>query len=702
MQQSWFLHKRNPLGLRPESESSHKRPFSASRSNSLHSLVHRVRIYSSKDTGARRRKPTSRTKQRTLEDSFKAMLDRSLLEEGNMRVRSPINRQEEKSGTLHRSLRQRVKDLKTELCLKEEEIATLKRDNKSESYAQDQGLKLEIANLRDQLEIANYKLSANQDTVISLENQLETAQQSANSTAGTIRDMEQRQMQLEEQVRVLTDTIKNKEIEAESRKNEMIKAHSSDLRSRNEAWDKAQGELTAQLYSTTKALKSAEKAVKKKEGKLQAQHTEIYRLKRELADLQRINSDLKGSEERLSAENLLIKERIHTLEALLQAQQRLREMLTTALSHEIAVVKKHLDEMNSEHLEEHFEQAILDSHIPKLAATVLKALTSEESGNVSAIKLAEILKQASNEEDFATDYEDTNTILDNPTLIAQMNPLFRHIKLRLQMSRMTISKLVLSLCPDGRAIEAEQLKRQLRKPPLALTDPQHQHMLVLICLKRPLTAATLNESVDEEWVGARRIAEVLQARLGEWETYTRENEDAFDQEIATVIAPVAEELKSQCESLDSESCGYVSALDFLKILTNLHIHFSDNMLQYLQLLFYSLDQELDRVPYLTFLNAYISENGPVLPRSIVLQQQTQAILQGLEGRKPSRVFAASVDGFITVAHFKAGLNALQMWDLPESTLNTLIEELQEEDSSYLSLRKLEALLGIPLTSSETD
>ncbi len=677
MQQSWFLHKRNPLGLRPESESSHKRPFSASRSNSLHSLAHRVRIYSSKDTGARRRKPTSRTKQRTLEDSFKAVLDRSLLEEDNMRVRSPINRQEEKSGTLHRSLRQRVKDLKTELCLKEEEIAMLKRDSKSESYAQDQGLKLEIANLRDQLEIANYKLSANQDTVISLENQLETAQQSANSAAGTIRDMEQRQMQLEEQVRVLTDTIKNKEIEAESRKNEMIKAHSGDLRSRNEAWDKAQGELTAQLYSTTKALKSAEKAVKKKEGKLQAQHTEIYRLKRELADLQRINSELKGSEERLSAENLLIKERVHTLEAFLQAQQR-------------------------QHLEEHFEQAILESRIPKLAATVLKALIREESGNLSAIKLAEVLKQASNEEDFVTDYEDTNTTLDNPTLIAQMNPLFRHIKLRLQMSRMTISKLVLSLCPDGRAIEAEQLKRQLRKPPLALTDPQHQHMLILICLKRPLTTATLSESVDEEWVGARRIAEVLQTRLGDWETYTRENEDAFDQEIATVIAPVAEELKSQCESLDSDSCGYVSAVDFLKILTNLHIHFSDNMLQYLQLLFYSLDQELDRVPYLTFLNAYISENGPVLPRSIVLQQQTQAILQGLEGRKPSRVFAASVDGFITVAHFKAGLNALQMWDLPESTLNTLIEELQEEDSSYLSLRKLEALLGIPPTSSETD
>lgn len=686
-----FLYKRNPLGSRPVSKSSHNRTFSVSRSNSLHSLAHRVRINSSQYTGTRRPKPTSRAKQRTLEDSFSAVLDRSLLVEDYTRAQSPINqRQEEKSSKQQRSLRQQVMDLKKELCMKEEEIAMLKRDNEG-SYVQNQGLKLKIVKLKDQLEIANYDLKASRETVISLENQLETAQQSANSAAGAIKDMEQREMQLEEQMRVLTETIHNREIEEENRKNEIIKAHSEDLRSRNEAWDKAQAELTAQLFSTTKALQSAEKAAKRKEGKLQAQHTEIYRLKRELSDLQRQNCDLKEREER-----------VHTLEGLLQAQQGLRERIITVLSHEIAVIKKHYDTISSVDIEERFEQAILDSRISILAAAVLKALISEESGNVSVIKLAEVLKQASNEEDFVAYYEDSNTTLDDPTLIAQLNPLFRHIKLRLQMSRMTISKLVLRLCPDSRAIEAEELKRQLRKPPLALTDPQQHHMLVLICLKRPLTAATLNESVDEEWVGARRIAEVLQAKLGDWEIYTQKNEDAFDHEIATVLAPVAEELKSQCESLDSESCGYVSASDFLKILTNLHIQFSESMLQYLQLLFYSLDQELDRVPYLTFLSAYISENGPVLPRSVVLQQQARAILQGLEGRKPSRVFAATVDGLITVAHFKAGLSALQMWDLPESTLKTLIEELQEEASSCLSLRKLEVLLDIPPTSSETD
>jgi len=622
----------------------------------------------------------------------------------NARTRSPTALQEDQPSSPHTGLRQRVKDLKAELRLKEEEIAMMKRtvqqgDTKAESSTQEQGLKREIAILRDQL-------NTRQETLLSLETQLVATLQSADSAASTIRDLEQRQMQLEEQVRILTETVKNREAEAERRKQELINTHAEDFARRNEAWDHTKAEFTVQLYETAKMLKAAEKDAQKKTEKVQVLNTKIGKLKGEVAVLKRNNSDLKKNEAQFSAEIASLKERLIVTETSLltqnQAQQRLLQALISSLGTEMAAVKKNLEGKWADCMEENLEEALSEAHISSLAVRVIKAWACEDSGKVSRAKLAEVLTQASNEEKSTDCYIEEKQVFDDPSLRTEMDTLFRHIRLRLQMSRMTTPQLVLSLCPDNRAVEADQLKRQLRKAPISLSDPQLQHMLVLTCLKRPLTCTTLQESVDQEWVGAQRIREVLHSRLGDWETFTQEKEAEFDQEIVAALAPVSAELKTQCELRDSESCGYISESTFLEILSNLHIHFSENMLQYLKLLFYSLDQELDRVPFATFLNAYISENGPMLPRSVVLQQQAQAILQGLQGRKPRRVFAASVDGLISVAHFRAGLNALEMWDLPESTFDILIEELQAEDLNGLSLGKLESLLGLSGDREETD
>lgn len=698
-QGSWLWHRRRPISVRPGTESAPKRPFSASRTASLHSLVRRFRIHTTKDTSTRKRKATSRGKKRALEDSFSTVLDRSLLGEVNARTRSPLNRQGNQTCGVHIGLRQRVKDLKEELRLKEEEIArmkrTIQRENQAENTAQERELKQEIAILRG-------KLNTREETLLSLENQLEAALQSADSASSIIRDLEQRQMQLEEQV----EALKNRESEAERHRKEEIKALSEDLARKNEAWDQAKAEFTAQLYAASKALKAAEKNAKKKTEKIQIQYTKMNKLKEKIAVLERNISDLQGKEIQFTAEITSLKERLLVSETSLltqsQSQQRLLQVLINSLGPEMAIVKKNLEGKWSECMEESLEKALAEAHISRFAVEVIKAWAWEDSGKVSKTKLADLLKKPENDEKSADFPIEENRTFEDPGLRTQMDTLFRHIRLRLQMSRMTIPQFVLTICPDSKAVEADQFKRQLRKAPIALTDPQLLHMLVLTCLKRPLTLATLQESVEQEWVGAERIREILQSNLGHWETFTQETETEFDQEIATAIAPVSVEFKAQCELRDSESCGYIPESAFLEILTNLHISFSENMLQYLKLLFYSLDQELDRVPYLAFLNAYISENGPMLPRSVVLQQQAQAILHALQGRKPRRVFAASVDGLITVAHFKAGLNSLEMWDLPESTFSLLVEDLQAEDCSGLSLGKLETMLGLSADSEETD
>lgn len=502
----------------------------------------------------------------------------------------------------------------------------------------------ELSHLHSASQSLETQLVHSQATVTSLESLLEAANQAVRSTESSLKDLEQREMQLEEQVQLL----KNRETEL--------------IQTRTDEINRAKAELTTQLYEITKTLKNTQKTAAKREEKLHIQHMEVKKLRKEVTELKKCNEELKTEKGKM---------------------EEMHRKVMEELGQELAVVGKYWKEG------EEVEETLARAPISSLAVRVIRTVVGEDRDGMRQVL------QTLPEELQTPESEGTS----DPSLLSHLHTLFRHIRFRLQLRRMTIFPLISSLAPPHQVLEAGKIRRLLSTPPIELLNTHDQQLIMLLCLKKPLLESNLRLSLDQEWITSERIREVFQANLGQWEPFSQEKEEEFDREIVSAIEPVAEKLQSVCEDKDSTHCGYVSEAEFLDILGSMDLHFNGDILHYLRLLFYSLDKELDRVPYMAFLRAYISEAPG---RNQVLWRHSQAITTALRGRKARTVFAASVDGLITVAHFRAGLTALELLDIPQQDLEVLVEELRTEERSGLSLEKLERLLGVSTDSQDSD
>lgn len=223
--------------------------------------------------------------------------------------------------------------------------------------------------------------------------------------------------------------------------------------------------------------------------------------------------------------------------------------------------------------------------------------------------------------------------------------------------------------------------------------------------------------MERNWEGSVEMEGVMRAlmgRLGTWSVFEKEDEDEMDGKITEAMEDKGVSFKSFCLQIDREGKGYISNTDFLNILQELGISFDPLCLQYLELLFYSQDNQLDKVPYETFIGAYIaldSDPEPSLPvpshtieetpsqitegqRVSLIRQQITAIATHLGSRRLSEVFIPSADRLIFPQQFKDGINLLGI-QMSAETLEVVLEGLQYESSSQpcISLVELEEIVA---------
>lgn len=307
---------------------------------------------------------------------------------------------------------------------------------------------------------------------------------------------------------------------------------------------------------------------------------------------------------------------------------------------------------------------------------------------------------------------------ESEPLLSSLSILLRHLSFRLQLHRFTPDQLSKQLSSNEPQVSCSALRLHFSMSPLSVTDRKDQQLLLLVCLEQLLT----EENMERNWEGSVEMEGVMRAlmrRLGTWIVFRKEDEDEMDAKITEAMMDKGVTFKSFCLQIDREGRGYITNIDFLSILQELGISFDPLCLQYLQLLFYSQDHQLDKVPYETFIGAYIaldSDPEPSLPapslpalshaieetpsqltegqRVSLIRQQVTAIAARLGSRKLSEVFIPSADRLIFPQQFKAGINLLGV-QMSAETLEVVLEGLQYESSSQpcISLVELEEIVA---------
>lgn len=289
----------------------------------------------------------------------------------------------------------------------------------------------------------------------------------------------------------------------------------------------------------------------------------------------------------------------------------------------------------------------------------------------------------------------------------ELTTVLRHVSMRFQINRIPCEELMEQLFGFGANPLAEvsmrQLKRRLMQPPPSIKDLREQQLLVLFVLGQPLTLDNLRGHWDDRKAQIGTVVETLAGRMGDWRIYSEEDEDEFDTFLAREMAPKAESFKLMCEQADPDQAEYIPETRFNSILSSLGINFPADVRHYLSLLFYSQDQLLDVVPYLSLLHAYVqsasegsgrNSEDPERDKTQLLDQQLRLIAKALvdRGQTVRDVLACDEQGLSRVEDLQTALRTLGFKQGNSEAFRLLVESLQHEDTGCILLADLEEVM----------
>lgn len=285
---------------------------------------------------------------------------------------------------------------------------------------------------------------------------------------------------------------------------------------------------------------------------------------------------------------------------------------------------------------------------------------------------------------------------------SEVADILRHISFRLQIHRITKDKIPMLLFgehwEEQRDVTIFELQEMLSQQPISINDPSQAELLSRFLLQ-PADPGKRRPSTEA--FPAEAMLAKLSTSLPDWRIFSTEDEELYDEEIADILAERALELQAACEEADPAHHEFLSMKTFRALLKKLGIQFKASHLKYLELLFYSHDFELDRVPYYNFLKAYTEEKEDEeysqeqfddeagyeddMERAEMVKSYLMEMAHALDRSKKTvrGVFDISEDGRIYPPEFVFGTRSLGMPDLRKEDLVLVLESLQDEDSEEL-------------------
>jgi Ca2+-binding EF-hand superfamily protein len=175
-----------------------------------------------------------------------------------------------------------------------------------------------------------------------------------------------------------------------------------------------------------------------------------------------------------------------------------------------------------------------------------------------------------------------------------VDEVYTHVRMKLQVQRWEYDQLPALLVPERRDYFPDEICSTLEQEPFELSKEQAKGLVSSLFDHSPSLRGT---------VIARRFTD----NLDSWAVLTDDEEQALDDLIREALSQQNGAFVELCTAKDRKSAGIISYKDFEDILRSMKAELSGEELEYIKLLCYTHNFELNSVPYLHLASAYVDE-----------------------------------------------------------------------------------------------
>lgn len=273
----------------------------------------------------------------------------------------------------------------------------------------------------------------------------------------------------------------------------------------------------------------------------------------------------------------------------------------------------------------------------------------------------------------------------------EVETLLLHLALRMQINRVPKSKLFSTLFKNAssdKSVTKQELSNILQKNPFNFNLNE--------------TEKIADFFIDSKVATTKNIEEKVFKFTDNWEIFTPDEEEQFDEVIGETILSHKDTLIDQCKKHDKDDNGTIPLSVFKKVLTQSSIKMPEKVMKYMQLLFYSHSMQVDEVPYLNFIKAYTEQGGEDAEmideeKAKVARQYLSVMAQILIEHKKTvfDVFECDENGIILPNEFFAGLQRMGLEEIQEEHVMVLFEALQYDQAEEVCIHveELEEILN---------
>ena len=289
---------------------------------------------------------------------------------------------------------------------------------------------------------------------------------------------------------------------------------------------------------------------------------------------------------------------------------------------------------------------------------VMSYIKSETTAKISIKKLVDYY----NSYDFSTALFETKE--------QKVLELFQHLNLRMQLHRIPKDNLIEALIGAG-----SSKNKQV-----------HYQEIVLLFTNSPFSFSRKEATNivnylfgNEKSLDYPVFIDKFYASISTWEVFTATDEENFDNYLLTLVAKHKETIENFCLEFDKENKETITLNEFFTGVSRSKITVSPRLKDYLIVLFYSHNMELNSVPYKQFVQAYSNtEEVQADPKTSTVQKYLDLIAEKLLFNKKSvrEVFMFDNNGLIVAEEFIDSLKCLEITDVPKEDLLVLLDALQ--------------------------
>lgn len=175
-----------------------------------------------------------------------------------------------------------------------------------------------------------------------------------------------------------------------------------------------------------------------------------------------------------------------------------------------------------------------------------------------------------------------------------IDEVFTHLRMRLQVRRWEYDQMAVLIVPERRDYFPEEVAATLEKEPFELAKDQSQGLVNFLFENNPCMKSAI-------------LMRKFSGKISPWDVLNEDEEQDLDDVIRQALSYHSEQFVRLCTEKDRKNSGLITYGDLEEVLRSLNVEFPHEVLEYIKLLCYTHNFELDSVPYLHLASAYVDD-----------------------------------------------------------------------------------------------